>query len=138
MSHDIGSGRTVCISFAIALIFLTAPIYTFANVDISPVELITKPSLTTRDPTGAFQHSIPIVVPPGRNGLQSDLKLTYNNREDDVNNLFGHGWTINIPYIQRINKKGSETLYSFRLLFLFFPRRRTFNDDRYYNHELCS
>lgn len=62
--------------------------------------------------SGAFLYNYPIIVPPGRNGMQPDLVLNYNNQENDNQNLFGYGWDINIPYIQRLNKKGIDKLYT--------------------------
>lgn len=62
--------------------------------------------------TGALILEYPIEVPPGRNGLQPDLALVYNSQNTDNDNIFGYGWSINIPYIKRINKKGVDKLYS--------------------------
>ncbi|MEK7080273.1 MAG: FG-GAP-like repeat-containing protein, partial [Patescibacteria group bacterium] len=62
--------------------------------------------------TGALNYSYPIVVPPGRNNLQPDLALSYNSNLSDQNSVFGYGWAINIPYIQRLNKAGTDSLYS--------------------------
>ena len=62
--------------------------------------------------TGALVYSYPIVVPPGRNGLQPDLRLTYNNQNSDNFNHFGVGWSLNIPSIQRDGKRGVNNLYS--------------------------
>lgn len=71
------------------------------------------PSYST---TGALTYQYPIVVPPGRNGLQPDLLLSYNSQSASVDNIadtvFGSGWSMNIPYIQRINRTGLEDLYS--------------------------
>jgi len=62
--------------------------------------------------TGALIYSYPIAVAPGRNGLQPDLRLTYNNQNSDNFNQFGMGWSINIPYIERDGKRGVNNLYS--------------------------
>ena len=62
--------------------------------------------------SGAFTYDYPIVVPPGRNGLQPDLKLTYNNQQANNQNGFGFGWSVSIPYIQRFDKKGITTQYT--------------------------
>ena len=61
--------------------------------------------------TGALVYSYPIVVPPGRNGLQPGLSLTYNNQSSNNFNHFGIGWSLNIPYIQRDGKRGTDVLY---------------------------
>ena len=69
--------------------------------------------LETDEITGAFNYSYPIVVPPGRNGLQPDLKLTYNNQQrDNYPNIMGYGWATNIPYIDRVNRSGTNKLYT--------------------------
>jgi hypothetical protein len=57
--------------------------------------------------TGALSYNYPLMVPPGRNGMQPDLKLSYNNQQNDNSNIFGYGWSVNIPYIERINRKGN-------------------------------
>lgn len=62
--------------------------------------------------SGAFTHGIPIVVPPGRNGVQPNLSLTYNSQDKNTENLFGAGWSFNIPFIERMNKSGIEDMYT--------------------------
>ncbi|MDD5341209.1 MAG: SpvB/TcaC N-terminal domain-containing protein, partial [Patescibacteria group bacterium] len=69
-------------------------------------------NLETDSATGALIYTFPISVPPGRNNLQPDLKLSYNNQSRDNDNWFGFGWSINIPYIERMPKKGVNALYS--------------------------
>jgi RHS repeat-associated protein len=61
--------------------------------------------------TGALTYEYPILVPPGRNGLQPDLKLAYNSQAGDEGSFVGYGWSLNIPYIERINRKGTDKLY---------------------------
>jgi RHS repeat-associated protein len=60
--------------------------------------------------TGAFTLHIPIDIPPGRNGLQPDLALDYNS-QNNRDGIAGYGWSLSIPYIQRLNKTGSQNLY---------------------------
>lgn len=62
--------------------------------------------------TGALTYTYPITVPPGRNGMQPNLTLSYNNQAFQQNGPFGYGWSINIPYISRLNKTGTDTFYS--------------------------
>lgn len=64
----------------------------------------TRPNVNVDIASGAFNYSYPIEVPPGRNGLQPDLKLNYNNQNTKNDSMFGYGWDINIPYIERINR----------------------------------
>lgn len=63
------------------------------------------------DSTGSFEYDFPIPVPPGRNGIEPSLSLTYSSAFRDAG-IFGYGWSINIPKIQRINRKGTEDLFS--------------------------
>ena len=62
--------------------------------------------------SGSLNYNYPIVVPPGRNGMQPDPQLNYNNQDLGEGSFFGAGWSINIPYIERINRKGVDNLYS--------------------------
>jgi len=61
--------------------------------------------------TGSLNYSYTIVVPPGRDNFQPDLKLVYSSNSNKVNGIFGSSWYINIPYIQRLNKNGTENIY---------------------------
>lgn len=62
--------------------------------------------------TGALTYRYSIQVPPGRNGVQPNLSLSYNNQEaSNITNIFGYGWSVDIPYIERINRTGIEDLY---------------------------
>ncbi len=66
----------------------------------------------TDEHTGALVTNVPIVLPPGRNGMQPNLALSYNSQNQEDGSPFGYGWTLNIPYIERVNKMGTEKLYS--------------------------
>ncbi len=61
---------------------------------------------------GAFTYTAPITVSPGRNGMQPKLDLSYSSRDERHDSLFGYGWSLNIPYIERLNKIGSDKLYN--------------------------
>jgi RHS repeat-associated protein len=67
-----------------------------------------QPDLTS----GAFVHTQMISIPPGRNGMHPDLKLTYSSNDKRSDSIIGHGWSLNIPYIERLNKLGSDKLYN--------------------------
>lgn len=62
--------------------------------------------------TGALTYEYPIDLPPGRSGMTPDLTLRYSSNAKDQVSAFGYGWGISIPYIQRINRFGVDTLYA--------------------------
>lgn len=45
--------------------------------------------------TGTGNFTVPIALPPGRNGFQPDIKLVYSTGHG--NGPFGLGWSLNIP-----------------------------------------
>jgi hypothetical protein len=61
--------------------------------------------------SGAFTQKISLDIPPGRNGLQPDVSLQYNS-QNTSDGIVGYGWSLSIPYIQRLNKTGSQNLYA--------------------------
>ncbi len=63
------------------------------------------------DATGALLERVPLAIPPGRNNLTPDLALAYNS-QDLVDTIVGYGWSLSIPYIQRLNKTGVDALYT--------------------------
>lgn len=54
--------------------------------------------------TGTGSLSIPIALPPGRNGFQPELSLTYSTGAG--NGAFGLGWNLNVPAVTRKTSKG--------------------------------
>ncbi len=61
--------------------------------------------------SGALTQQILIDIPPGRNGFQPSLSLNYDSQDTAQDSEVGYGWSIPIPYIERLNKTGSEDLY---------------------------
>ena len=61
---------------------------------------------------GALVYTYPLAIPPGRNHLEPNLNLVYNSQDNDPSSIVGMGWSIDIPYITRVNKTGVEKLYS--------------------------
>ena len=81
------------------------------NTNLPPSTI--KQLLPTADQsTGSLVYNYPISVPPGRNGVQPDLRLTYNSQKTEEGSVFGSGWSMSIPYIERLNKTGSNNLYT--------------------------
>lgn len=62
--------------------------------------------------TGALVYSYPIETPDGVNGLNPNVKLSYNSQNTKNDSVYGYGWSSNIPYIERVNKHGTEVLYT--------------------------
>ncbi len=59
--------------------------------------------VSTGGNTGAAVTSIPIVVPPGRNGIQPNISLNYNSNRK--NGWIGVGWSLDMGFIQRNTKR---------------------------------
>ena len=54
--------------------------------------------------TGTGNFSIPIGLPPGRNGLQPQLTLAYSTGHG--NGAFGLGWSLSVPGVTRKTESG--------------------------------
>lgn len=80
---------------------------------VSQIQAANKsPQLKADESSGALNYSYPLDVPPGRNGLHPDLVLSYNSQNLEDGSIFGYGWSISIPTIQRKNTHGTDKLYS--------------------------
>jgi hypothetical protein len=51
--------------------------------------------------TGTGNFTVPIALPPGRNGFQPQLNLVYST--GNGNTPFGLGWSLSIPGVGRWN-----------------------------------
>ena len=54
--------------------------------------------------TGTGNFTVPIALPPGRNGFQPQLNLVYSTGHG--NGVFGLGWSLSIPGVSRQTSKG--------------------------------
>src|SRR5215475_6954973 len=54
--------------------------------------------------TGTGNFTVPIALPPGRNGFQPQLNLVYST--GNGNGLFGLGWSLSIPGVTRKTSRG--------------------------------
>jgi RHS repeat-associated protein len=54
--------------------------------------------------TGTGNFTVPIALPPGRNGFQPQLNLVYST--GNGNGLFGLGWNLSIPGVSRKTSHG--------------------------------
>ncbi len=71
-----------------------------------------KPSIGLSQSSGAMTYSYPLIIPPGRNGVQPDLSLSYSSADKRQDSLYGYGWSLNLPYIERTNKLGTNNFYN--------------------------
>jgi hypothetical protein len=62
--------------------------------------------------TGALINDYSIEVPPGRKNMTPDVSLVYNSATAGNDSIVGSGWSISIPSIERINRKGTDKLYT--------------------------
>ena len=44
--------------------------------------------------SGALTYAYNLAVPPGRNNMQPDLKLSYNSNDKTEGSIFGYGWSL--------------------------------------------
>jgi hypothetical protein len=57
--------------------------------------------------TGTGNFTVPIALPPGRNGFQPQLNLVYSTGHG--NGPFGLGWSLSVPGVNRKTSKGIPT-----------------------------
>jgi RHS repeat-associated protein len=62
--------------------------------------------------TGAFTYQYTIDAPAGRNGVSPSVSLVYSNQNTANDSAVGYGWSLSIPYIERVNKHGVSDLYT--------------------------
>jgi RHS repeat-associated protein len=73
------------------------------EVTLGSTTFVAPPSPDNSTFTGAASYSVPIVVPPGRNGLAPKIALTYNSQRG--NSWVGVGWDIDLGAIRRSTKR---------------------------------
>ena len=54
--------------------------------------------------TGTGNFTVPIALPPGRNGFQRQLNLVYST--GNGNGPFGLGWSLSLPGVTRKTSRG--------------------------------
>ncbi len=60
---------------------------------------------------GSLSFEYPLSFPPGRNDRTPAIHLSYNSAAVSEFDWVGFGWSIDIPFIKRLNKHGVENLY---------------------------
>ncbi len=107
--------------FAFYLATLSAPPYARAALPVSGGDPYHEDEIISRTEriqvgheksTGAFSYSYPLSIPPGRNGLRPGAELSYSSNDTSEGSFFGYGWSVPIPYVERINRDGVEKLYT--------------------------
>src|SRR5262249_52358629 len=61
---------------------------------------------------GALNYAYASSLPPGRAKLTPNISLQYSSAPGSNVNVFGYGWSISIPSIMRINRKGTDSMYT--------------------------
>lgn len=66
---------------------------------------------------GSFVYHYPLTLPPGRNQMEPRLELRYSSADREAESLVAAGWSLPVPFIQRVNKTGVEDLYQSTLFY---------------------
>ncbi|MEK7183144.1 MAG: SpvB/TcaC N-terminal domain-containing protein, partial [Patescibacteria group bacterium] len=109
--HKFITGTSTVI-LAIVLFSLAAQ-PALAAIDIDSSAFITESGFRvgSNEYSGAFTYDYPLRLPPGRNGLQPQLSLSYSSASTGSDNIIGYGWDVSLPKIERLNKQGTDDLY---------------------------
>ncbi len=62
--------------------------------------------------SGALVYDYALLTPPGRAGMQSNVSLSYNSKQNDEGSLVGYGWGLNFPTIERKNVDGLNKIFT--------------------------
>lgn len=109
------AGRMLGIAIAsLTAAFFVAPSSVLAATDYDSSRYIIRPSLSAEPnaQSGAFEQNYQFTIPPGRNGMQPSLVLSYSSGNTANTNEFGYGWSLSIPSITRLPKHGTDDLYT--------------------------
>lgn len=114
--YDEATGRWTQVDYTVGRdadgkIVLMAPINHFSiwgsgiNMDAGWLPVFNEPQTALFSGGAAYNH--PVYIPPGRNGLQPQIGLSYNSRQIDgmlawtQSNWAGNGWDLDMPMITR-------------------------------------
>lgn len=78
------------------------------QTQVVPEKVKREKSVNLKD--GSLSYQYQLALPQGRNGLSPEVSLSYNSN-DKRNSIVATGWSLDIPYIERMNKTGSERIY---------------------------
>ncbi|MFH0857358.1 MAG: RHS repeat-associated core domain-containing protein, partial [Candidatus Magasanikbacteria bacterium] len=74
--------------------------------------VLSKFAVKADEASGALTYDYPLDIPQGRNGLQPSISFQYNSQNTSNENILGYGWTLSVPFIERVNKMGIDKLYT--------------------------
>ncbi|OGI83523.1 hypothetical protein A2997_00260 [Candidatus Nomurabacteria bacterium RIFCSPLOWO2_01_FULL_36_10b] len=69
-------------------------------------------NLSAGNASGTLRYTYPFALPPGRLNMTPDLQLQYDSGAIRDSDIAGYGWSLDIPSIERVNKRGIENLYT--------------------------
>jgi len=69
-------------------------------------------SLRVDNFSGAAVYNLALEIPKGRNGFQPQLNLYYNSHDKSGGSWVGLGWSLDLGYIVRSSRKGTNNLYT--------------------------
>lgn len=75
-------------------------------------DVISSLNIKTNTMSGTMEYSYPLNLPPARGKVTPVLSLVYRSQSNENVNVYGYGWSDTIPYIERINRTGSEKMFS--------------------------
>ncbi|MBI4087020.1 VCBS repeat-containing protein, partial [Candidatus Kaiserbacteria bacterium] len=115
LRYSAGMPRVLVRSAAFVAVFLLLPhlsvLASEGGVDVGRTSTGAGAKLATGVSDGSFSYDLPLTIPPGRNGIQPSISLSYNSNARSESSIFGYGWNISIPYIERRNYIGSEQMF---------------------------
>ncbi|MEO8637499.1 MAG: glycine-rich domain-containing protein [Candidatus Taylorbacteria bacterium] len=87
------------------------------TTDVNPITYPANQNKQTLSPeidktNGSLNYTYPISLPPGRNNVTPEISLSYNSARQENDSIVGFGWNVGIPFIERLNKTGTENLYT--------------------------
>jgi len=62
--------------------------------------------------SGALNYNYNLTLPAGRNAMTPTVNISYNSEDKNNATVLGLGWALSIPKIERVNKRGTDILYS--------------------------
>lgn len=61
--------------------------------------------------SGGFSYQFDLSLPKGRTNLTPEISIQYQNQSASDQQIFGYGFSLSIPFVERTNKYGSEKMF---------------------------